>query len=358
LAAVVTGQAQMLDGRAIVPVGNYRDKQRVPRLSLKCFANNEIRLNVVRTGSNVPAKARFNLIAETQRSESEEIDCPKLRRKTILTKYAKRTIKEAGYICARDKHGETVFATATLPGSSLEAMRSLAENSGYAANLLTQWFRRHFAKPEYFYVWEWQKRGALHVHFVFQCSSAREAYKIERSFKKVWLQILVQVSEKSGRDIFERSDGGSWSRRSKVCQVKVVRHVVNAGRYLSKYLGKGSENSNMDSHLYPGRWWSVSYALLKKIREERVNLYSNIICETSIGSVGRDLASVLATLANTVRAFVNPYSNEDEHFIFYFAEERYKECKEVAINLFEAFDTACGITASQYRYLEKCLQGA
>jgi hypothetical protein len=355
--AVIAGQAQTLDGRVIVPVGNYRDKQGVPRLSLKCFANNEIRLSVVRTGSNVPARARFNLIAETQRLDSEDLPVATHRRKTVLTKYAKRTIKEAGYICARDKQGETVFATATLPGSSFDAMRSLAENSGYASNLLTQWFRRHFTKPEYFYVWEWQKRGALHVHFVFQCASPREAYKIERSFKKVWLQILVQVSEKCGKDIFERSGGGTWAKSSRVCQVKIVRRVVNAGRYLSKYLGKGSDNSNMDTSLYPGRWWSVSYALLKRIREQRISLYSPIIAESSGGELSRSIAAALSVLATTVRAFASPYSNEDEHFIFYFAEDRYRECKEVALDLFELYSTTFGITAGQYRYLEKNYQG-
>lgn len=193
-----------------------------------------------------------------------------LPRKTVFGLNAKRTIQRVGGVC--DKlypHDEFVFLTGTLPGSTPESLRAIAEWSGYIVHALKDWVGYYVEERVDFYVWEWQKRGALHLHYAVHVPDAERRELVLSRFKAQWIRLLESVCEKSGVDVFARATGGTW--RHLTGAVKAVAQVVrkSVAGYLSKYCSKGHDTAQ--AFYYPSRWWGCSRALLHKLEEMTVS---------------------------------------------------------------------------------------
>lgn len=184
---------------------------------------------------------------------------------------ARRTLLRAGG--AIESSGipphELVFLTGTLPGSSSESFRALQCWSSYAVNLLKSKISKlGISHSLSLYVWELQKRGALHIHYCVHvpCPVLRQLL-IDR-FQKMWIQILDCIGEKAGVDMFSRGDlGGSWSDRKEVVKAFAQEVRKGVGQYMAKYLSKDSNRgsgacSGSPDFLGPVRWWGVSRPLL------------------------------------------------------------------------------------------------
>lgn len=180
---------------------------------------------------------------------------------------ARRTILRVGG--AVDKSGRrSVFLTGTLPGSTQAAMREIAAWSGYIVNRLNQWLRRH--KPEgedfyAFYAWEWQKRGALHLHYCLASSDESYLSYVVEGFRAFWKGLIDDISKLSGSDCWARRDGGTW-RGFGVLEADAAYTRKSVAAYLSKYVCKGSAGNGGDvsrDRYYPSRWWGCSRGLLR-----------------------------------------------------------------------------------------------
>lgn len=235
-------------------------------------------------------------------------------RPTIFGKYARHTILEAGAILDKE-YGQNIYeVTLTLPGSTMSAMQTLAAYSGYVCNLLIQIIRRHQPSAEWFYVWELQKRGALHMHFAIAASDISDAKLIAEQLEYRWFEILFTVGDKSGIDLFEKRDGSSWRDQPKVWQSHVARVYKSVAAYYSKYVGKCANASSIKPArsrvYYPARWWGMSAILKFKVKAARKK-YAFNVSKTQEVEVLNLLRSWLAD-PSVVRSFGYEFEIKDK----------------------------------------------
>lgn len=179
--------------------------------------------------------------------------------------------------------------TLTLPGSTWYAMDALARWSGWIVNRLTQVIRRtkspHCDAPYWFFVWEHQKRGALHMHWCIAWDTLPQkrlalCYKL----KDLWFNLLEEISVKEGIDLFKRGGYGRTHRyNKKVWQWDIQQVERSVAAYFAKYCEKNVEHgyrpngrgdkpnlgektkarkrSTHPSRTYPSRYWGSSQTI-------------------------------------------------------------------------------------------------
>lgn len=190
---------------------------------------------------------------------------------TTFTKNARHRLLEAGAIVDKHCRLNAWEITCTLPGGTTAALRTLAENTGWLMNELTQIIRR--AKCTYwFYVWEFQRRGALHLHLLIadpQKNLETLAHKLESR----WWRTLDYLSEKNQVDLYERRHGGSWRDAPSNWQSHIAPIEKSVAAYFSKYASKNvkpsSSRSYRPSPFSPSRWWGCSTEIKAKIKAYR-----------------------------------------------------------------------------------------
>ena len=194
---------------------------------------------------------------------------PKARR---FSRYAKRVLMRAGGVFRRDglSPKNCLFLTGTIPGSTEAAFETVARYSAFLVHGLKAWINKHIPSKFDFYVWEHQKRGALHLHYCVYTPDAVARKFVCENFPKQWINLLKRVSVKAGEDIFDTGRGYSWLPREaeKHQYAQTVEKDVSA--YLAKYCSKnaGAKRDGESTKFYsPSRWYGVSRPLLKKLRE-------------------------------------------------------------------------------------------
>lgn len=108
---------------------------------------------------------------------------------------------------------------------------------------------------DWFYVIEYQKRGALHLHMIVRIRTAPHAPYIY-SFESHDRLVKDSVCKVLG------DDWGNKNWRSS-CNMQKLRH--NPARYLSKYLSK-SASKVADRHV-PTHWWGMSKGMKEWVKE-------------------------------------------------------------------------------------------
>lgn len=193
-----------------------------------------------------------------------------LPRKTVFGLNAKRTIQRVGGVCDRlYKNEEFVFLTGTLPGSTPEAVETIARWSGFLVESLKNWVAYYVQERIDFYVWEWQKRGALHLHYAVHVPDPARRKLVINRFKEQWIRLLEAVCCKSGVDVFARQSGGTWRHLTGAVQAYAQPVRKSVAAYLAKYCSKGHKTEL--ARFYPSRWWGCSRALLHKLEEMTVS---------------------------------------------------------------------------------------
>lgn len=163
--------------------------------------------------------------------------------------------------------------TLTLPANHQEAFGCLAARSGDIINSLFQPIRRLYPDTNcWFFVWEYQSRGALHAHIAHYHPDECEGMLIGNIIIEKWHKILCDISDDSGVDMFLASQGDRCTiRQLHQHHTQPMRKSV-AG-YFSKYASKASnkqENNYVKkfSLIYPpSRFWGCS-SEIKRIRKE------------------------------------------------------------------------------------------
>lgn len=215
------------------------------------------------------------------------------RKPASFTKNARHRILEAGSIIDRRfrQRGESLMVTLTLPGSTTSAYETLAQESGYVSNRLTQVIRRAKCDVWWFFVWELQKRGALHLHICVSSLCQEQLIGICCDLVTKWYEVLGSVQERTGVDLF-RHGRGEYCTTSNYWQADVQLVNRSVGSYFSKYVskakGKSEKQGFMDEskkRFYPKRWWGMSRNLCQTINNERVKLEIYGLEENSIADL-------------------------------------------------------------------------
>lgn len=208
-------------------------------------------------------------------------------------------ILEAGAIIDRyvGREGSSML-TLTLPGQTVESFSAISRWSGWIINRIIQVIRRlknHQENIYWFFVWEHQKRGALHLHM---CVAWRISPGIRRALamaiRRKFYQCLLELKDKDGVDCFKRLGfQKSWRDSPKKWQWDYQEIKKSVAGYFAKYCkkntklnSKSSQNlykntylttgnltvTNSDSKIfYPSRYWGSSLnikQISKKLTKE------------------------------------------------------------------------------------------
>lgn len=274
----------------------------------KYFANNELRLTVQsepyqrKTSGYVhlSKKARLEKELEAVNRLSHLLGTPKLVkwREALLTSIAnlkkhhipgtpnpKRNftrngahrILEAGAVMDDLYPGKTWMVTLTIPGSTVAALKTVAAYSHEIVNKLSNTIRDNpKAKGAmYFYVWEFQTRSALHMHWAVVHPDVEIAEQIAKKLEKHWFQLLLKLKRKTGVDCFEKEGGGTWRNKPHKWRSDVQKVKKSVAAYYAKYCSKDSTNQVLlkkyksDCIYYPRHWWNSSYNVKAEVKKRR-----------------------------------------------------------------------------------------
>lgn len=198
---------------------------------------------------------------------------------TRFTRNARHRLLEGGQICEekREQGAVGVFVTFTLPGSTHDAYDALARTSGYIANCICQCVRDGKRAESYFWVYERQKRGALHLHLFISLKPGEQwdCYRIP--LRSCWYSTLDRISQSSGVDMF-RHESGLYCTASRYWRYDYQEVYKSVASYLSKYVSKEAESgfsdvpTKGDVGLFPRRWWYMSRDLSQEIDRRRKSI--------------------------------------------------------------------------------------
>jgi hypothetical protein len=221
---------------------------------------------------NCPPEQRsplFSGCGETAFNIKSKVDTVHRKPKLFLSRNGRRQILRAGSCFDKGELTERLLLTGTLPGRCQEAHKALAEYSTYASKTLTNWLTRRSAGCKWMYTWEFQDRGAIHIHLVVELPLSVSAY-VKEHFKDEWNRIITSISEKSGVNLRKRHKGYNHPEEKTQADCRVCEREPS--RYISKYISKGSKNGFGRWRYPPKTWYQISRSLLSELRE-RTQVY-------------------------------------------------------------------------------------
>lgn len=247
---------------------------------------------------------------------------PKLRDFSL---YGRRKIVRSGaLIGVGDRRDRTLFLTGTLPGGTDEALRAISDYSAWIVHqLLTvvpRLGRVKSADCKIIWVWEWQDRGALHLHAICEFPTREAAKRVFEGFKGLWIQLLESVGDRCGIDIAARRDFGSHSGDYDKWRTRAEWSRKNPSRYLAKYISRLKPKAAICLNYPPSRWYGVSRSLHSELREKTVVALTSDVTGVPDYRLGGDydieLIERLFSLSHTTRHF--PDKVRDGYtFVFY-----------------------------------------
>lgn len=166
-----------------------------------------------------------------------------------------------------------VMLTGTIPGSTPQCFAAMACYSSYVVHRLGDWVRYHAKNAHWFYSWELQNRGALHIHWCVHVPDTYTRCKILFTFWDEWKATMDSISEMSGTDMWRKNEHYSHSTNKGVLQADAAQCYKSVAAYVAGYTsGNGDKHSkDKESPYYPSRWWGMSRsltALLKSLTEK------------------------------------------------------------------------------------------
>lgn len=234
----------------------------------------------------------------------DRVDYSQPVRPTAFTRGARHRLLEAGAVFDR-RLAEThngVFVTLTLPGGTHQAFDALSRWSGYVANRVMQSVRDYGSITFWFYCWELQKRGALHMHLFLAVPKEREWDDCVPAIRNAWYSALSSVGEAEGVCLYQHADG-DFCTASEFWQCDAQLVEKSPGAYISKYVGKAanaprssSEASGGDYRYPPRRWWGISREAKKRTDEERFDIAIEAVTEEEAIEIFAEMDEYIASM--------------------------------------------------------------
>lgn len=222
---------------------------------------------------------------------------------------AKRSLIRSGAAMDDDcPPHECLFLTGTLPGSTDSAFRSIAAYSGHIVNGLKAWIAKYVKAKLDFYCWEYQKRGALHLHYCVHIPIESDRIIILGGFKSWWISAMHRVGGFSNTDMFRKNE--KFTHLSDPSKIRAVAEVCrkSPSRYLAKYLSKSVAPSRGAARLFtPSRWWGTSRPLKALLATKT---FIADICEGSYQTIRKKwelVKQVYATSESVTYSYLHKY---------------------------------------------------
>lgn len=223
------------------------------------------------------------------RTFSEQVAKPK--RIPTFTRHAAKRIRNGGgaidKLCPKES---TFLLTLTCPGSSARAENYFRKNLSYIKkrlnNRISDRMKRHGCTIFSFYAVEVGQNGFKKCHLHWCIASPDWPPHLMKllaySMKDLWYEVLAEISDKSGVDLFERHTAGrkgnqidSWRNHPEKWKWDIQQVEKSVGAYLSKYASKASAYSKRQSEFSLGdkgrdcplkRWWGMNNKLRQAIK--------------------------------------------------------------------------------------------
>lgn len=244
-------------------------------------------------------KDRLDIISEFQQKSNQ----PKKKggwgfkpKQTSFSRNARHRILEAGSIIDEMYGKNVVEVTLTVPGNTREIFRTIADWSGWIMNRVTQVARRFDKDCSWFYVWENQVRGALHLHFAIGSGTLPDALDLAEKIKCKWFKCLLELQEKANVDAFKTAFGWTWRYKPEKWQFHILPVYKSVAAYFSKYCGKQSgKNDRNNKGFCPARWWGSSSSIKRGIEDARFSV-SIEVSSQNVEAATKYLGDVLLSL--------------------------------------------------------------
>ena len=271
-------------------IANYRMGQSYERYKRKKFLEIPLFLRQYKFQKKSPLDITKKLQAnlESFTSNLSGLASLNLYAKVLIVfgQYRKHHVKKFGNIQAQHIHecGASLemlahdprfchVTTLTLPANYHEAFECIAAHSGAIINSLFQPIRDRYPDTNHwFFVWEYQKRGALHAHIAHYHPDESEGMLIGNILIEQWHKILCEISESSGIDLFLSAQKDRCTiRQYHQHHTQPMRKSV-AG-YFSKYASKAGQKEENNyvrkfSQMYPpSRFWGCSKQIKTIVKE-------------------------------------------------------------------------------------------
>jgi len=286
-----------------------------------------------------------------------------------FTKQSGQKLRESGAAMDLACDHNTKFChevTLTLPANTNEAFTALAAYSGYAMNRLLQPIRRDYGNDcLWFYVFEYQRRGALHIHIALYHPDESEGLLIAAKMIEQWHKVLIDIGQKADTDMFldKRRDRSTIRSKHQHHTQPIYKAV---GSYFSKYAGKEESKQNWYCQKYPvSRFWGSSKVIKQIVKdnsfEYKIDYFSNEKCqENMMEHITKSLLEQIDTVSVSAYQFdiflrgshtINRYKDNrriivsgnnfsiargERHTIYCAAKDYQKAleiCKELALSL-------------------------
>lgn len=199
--------------------------------------------------------------SQTERSGAGFGELP--RRVSVFGLNAKRALIRRGAAMEEEAPpNECLFLTGTLPGSTEDSFKAIAQWASYIVHRLKSWIGNYVRSKLDFYCWEYQKRGALHLHYCVWVPNEHDRGRIVDEFHGWWVQILHRIGGFCNTDMFRKN-----STKTHIGDTSKVRAIAEVcrkspARYLAKYLSKSANPARGSARAFsPARWWGTSRPL-------------------------------------------------------------------------------------------------
>jgi hypothetical protein len=193
-----------------------------------------------------------------------------------FSRHTAQKIRESGAVVDRLCGGDPSQArviTLTLPANTVRAFQVLARYSAYIINRLFQKVRRQSNIFNWFFVWEYQKRGALHLHICLQTEDKKTGYDAGNELITDWYQILEDLENKTSVQMFAQPNKGFCKVQKFEAKCLNQEMRKSCGGYFSKYASKANKTPSNSyvkrfSVLYPvSRFFGSSDTIKELIKQ-------------------------------------------------------------------------------------------
>jgi len=191
-----------------------------------------------------------------------------------FTKISGQRLRECGAamdILSGGRLEECYEICLTLPANHEAAFFALSKNTYFATNRIFDYLRKQYrGEVSWFYVWEYQKRGALHLHMAVHHRASLLLPTICSDIKRSWIRILQDIGEMENTCMFTDK-----SMKKCVMPDKWQMHSdqirKGVGAYFSKYAGKEESKQSWYCQKYPiSRFWGSSKQIKSVIAQNSI----------------------------------------------------------------------------------------
>jgi hypothetical protein len=252
---------------------------------------------------------------------------------------------------------EILFLTGTIPNGYDDGRITASAWSSWLVHTLKNWVNKHVPSKLDFYVWEYQKRGVLHIHYAVHVSDASKRAYLTNRFHAEWVGILKKLSEGTGVDMLYSSVEGTSYDRTESVQAYAQEIYASSAKYLAKYASKSLDEPELPGNriLYPpARWWGASRPILKLLRETTVSIEKNFIRGATAYEMYDDVTALLYNTSDICHNYESKFGNAKVTVAYQTANLGLEQCQITLHSNLSAMSTQnSSITsAAQLMYLK------